>query len=287
MENVIAERVKNARLTHVQMKIAEYIIANPEAAGRSSSMEVARAAGVSDVSVTRFARAIGYPGFTELKDDIYNSLAEQASQGIGRLSLNERLEANRERFGSGVSREEFAKVQAHNVERTLAQNPEEAYESCVQAVLGAKTCFVAGFRGCFGVAQHFAWILNVLHGDVRLIDDVGVGGVDRMLRIGPDGCAVFFSASRYYKSDLRLARLAQSHGARVCLITDSVLSPLTSCASVVLTAEARQASFFNSATAMNAVAEYLLALLTPHCLERYREHVRERDELTRELIISN
>ncbi|MBO5493775.1 MAG: hypothetical protein J5974_10655, partial [Pyramidobacter sp.] len=64
MENVIAERVKNARLTHVQMKIAEYIIANPEAAGRSSSMEVARAAGVSDVSVTRFARAIGYPGFT-------------------------------------------------------------------------------------------------------------------------------------------------------------------------------------------------------------------------------
>ena len=30
MENVIAERVKNARLTHVQMKIAEYIIANPE-----------------------------------------------------------------------------------------------------------------------------------------------------------------------------------------------------------------------------------------------------------------
>ena len=127
----------------------------------------------------------------------------------------------------------------------------------------------------------------MLHGDVRLIDDVGVGGVDRMLRIGPDGCAVFFSASRYYKSDLRLARLAQSHGARVCLITDSVLSPLTPCASVVLTAEARQASFFNSATAMNAVAEYLLALLTPHCLERYREHVRERDELTRELIISN
>ncbi|MBQ8090790.1 MAG: hypothetical protein IJ233_08615, partial [Pyramidobacter sp.] len=78
-----------------------------------------------------------------------------------------------------------------------------------------------------------------------------------------------------------------SHGERVCLITDSVLSPMTPCASVVLTAEARQASFFNSATAMNAVAEYLLALITPSCLDRYRAHVRERDELTRELIISN
>jgi len=285
MENVIAERARAAQLTRSQVKIAEYMIANPEAVGRSSSLEVARAVGVSDVSITRFARAIGYPGFTELKNDIYNSLAARASQGIGRLSLNERMEANQARFGSGASREEFVKVQTDNVERTLLQNPQERYDACVKAVLGAKTCFVAGFRGCLGVAQHFAWILNVLHGDVRLLDDVGVGGVDQMLRIGTDGCAVFFSASRYYKSDLRLARLAREHGARVCLVTDSVLSPLVDYAEVVLTAEVRQASFFNSATAMNAVAEYLLALITPHCLERYRAHVSERDDYAKELLL--
>ena len=285
MENVVAERVKKTKLTKSQRKIAEYIIANPELAGRSSSLEVARAVGVSDVSVTRFARAIGYPGFTELKNDIYDSLTAQAAPGAGRLTLNERFEANRAEFGSGSAREEFLKRQMFSLERSLMQNSEAAYEQFVNAVAEARTCFVAGFRGCYGAAQHFAWILNVLIDDVRLIGDVGMGGVDSLMKIDGSGAFVFFSASRYYKSDLRLLRLARSHGARVCLITDSVLSPLVEYADVVLTAEVRQASFFNSTTAMNAIGEYLLTLLTPRRLERYRAHARERDGYTKELLV--
>ena len=285
MENVVAERVKNAKLTKSQQKIAEYIIANPELVGRSSSLEVAHAVGVSDASVTRFARAIGYLGFPELKNDIYDSLAASASQGLGRLSLNERMEANRRQFGDAVSREAFLKVQTDNLQRTLMQNSDEAFERCATAILGAKTCFVAGFRGCSGMARHFAWILEVLLNDVRLIADVGVGGIDQMQKIDADGCAVFFSASRYYKSDLRLIHLAREHSARVCLVTDSVLSPLVKYADVTLTAEVRQASFFNSTTAMSAIGEYLLTLLTPRCLDHYRAHARERDAYARELLI--
>ncbi len=285
MENVIAERIKKAKLTKAQVKIAEYIIANPELAGRSSSLEVARAAGVSDVSVTRFARAIGYLGFAELKNDIYDHMVERATQGVSRLSLDERLEANRAKFGSDVSREEFLKIQTYNLERTIMQNSDEAYQRFAQTVLDANTCFVAGFRGCFGVAQHFAWILNVLIDDARLIEDVGVGGVDLIQKAGVGDCLVFFAASRYYKSDLRLVRVAKAHGAKLCLLTDSVLSPLVRRADVTLTAEARQMSFFNSATSMNAVAEYLLTLFTPRCLDRYHAHVRERDEYAKDLLL--
>ena len=285
VENVIAERIKKAKLTRAQVKIAEYIIANPELAGRSSSLEVARAAGVSDVSVTRFARAIGYPGFTELKNDLYDRMVERATQGVSRLSLDERLEANRAKFGSDVSREEFLKIQTYNIERTIMQNSEELYDKFANVILNADICFVAGFRGCYGTVHHFSWILSILTGRICRIIDESVGGIDQMQRTTERDCAVFFSASRYYKSDLRLARLAKSHGAAVCLITDSILSPLASCADVVLTAEVRQASFFNSTTAMNAVAEYLLMLLTPCCLDRYRAHVRERDEYTKDLLI--
>lgn len=81
MGSIIAERVKGATLTKAQRKIAKYFIHNPERVGMSSSMEVARAIGVSDASITRFARAIGYEGFTDLKADIYNSLVNQATAG--------------------------------------------------------------------------------------------------------------------------------------------------------------------------------------------------------------
>ncbi len=285
MENMIAERVRNARLTKSQMKIAEYIIANPELVGRSTSMDVARAAGVSDVSVTRFARAIGYSGFTELKNDIYNTLAEQASKGGGSLTLDERLEANRARFGSGLLREEFLKTQAYNLERTIMQNSAERYEAFAKALVEAGRCYVAGFRGCYGTAYHFAWNLRILTGRVTRIADESIGGIDQMQSAAEGDCAVIFSARRYYKSDLRLARLAKEHGAKVCLVSDGVLSPLVRYADVVLTAEVRQASFFNSTTAMDALAEYLLILITPRCLDRYREHVREREEYTKDLLV--
>ena len=39
-----------------------------------NGMDVAKEIGVSDASIIRFARAIGYLGFTDLKNDIYNSL---------------------------------------------------------------------------------------------------------------------------------------------------------------------------------------------------------------------
>ena len=284
MENTVVERIRKAKLTKSQLKIAEYVISNPELAGRSSSLEVARAVGVSDVSVTRFARAIGYPGFTELKNDIYDHLAQQASQSFGGMTLNERLEANSRRFGGSVTREEFAKIQTYNLERTLLQNAQENYDAFVRALHEAKECYVAGFRGCKSPAQRFAWLLNILTLRAFLVDDEGVGGIDQILRAGKDDCVVFFSVSRYFKSDLRLARLAREHDAKICLITDSVLSPLVPFADVILTVEVRQMSIFNSMTAMNAVSEYLLTLLTRLQLDRYRAYAHERDEYTKDLL---
>ena len=76
MENIIANRVRQVPLTKTQQKIADYFIRNPERVGMCSSMEVAKEIGVSDASIIRFARTIGYEGFTDLKNDIYNSLAK-------------------------------------------------------------------------------------------------------------------------------------------------------------------------------------------------------------------
>ena len=119
MENVIAERVKHATLTKAQQKIADYFIRNPERVGMCSSMEVAKEIGVSDASIIRFARAIGYEGFTDLKNDIYNSLAMQASGGANSLSLSERYEVNRSKYGGSGSREDYMKVLRYNQERTF------------------------------------------------------------------------------------------------------------------------------------------------------------------------
>ena len=282
MENVIADRVKNARLTKSQRKIAEYFIQNPERVGMSSSMEMAKAIGVSDASITRFARAIGYEGFTDLKNDIYSSLASQAAGGANSLSLAERFEANRTQFG-GESPVEYMKVIQYDLERTFRQNGDQQFQQAVELLRGADRRYVIGFRGCLGVAGQCAWLLRFLLDHVVHICDEGPGGIGSLQDIQGGDCVLLFSLSRFYKSDLRLARLAKDRGASVVLVTNSVLSPLAELADVLLLAETKNVSFFNSAMAVNLISEYLVTRLAQLLPEDYHRRAKERDKLTAEL----
>lgn len=285
MENIIAERVKNAKLTKAQLKIAEYVIQNPERVGMSSSMEVARAIGVSDASVIRFARAIGYEGFTDLKSEIYSSMAAQASGGISSLSLVDRYNSNQAEYGGAFSQSEYFKVVQYNLEKTLQNNSEDRFDEAVSILLQAKHRYIVGFRGCLGIAGQCAWLLRFLLDHIISISDEGPGGIGSLQDTRAEDCAVIFSLSRYYKSDLKLAQLAKKRGAAVCLITDSPLSPLASLADVVLITEIRSAGFFNSTIAMNMLSEYLVTKTAQAREDQYRKRALERDTLTADLRI--
>jgi len=283
MENVIAERVKHTTLTKAQQKIADYFIRNPERVGMCSSMEVAKEIGVSDASITRFARAIGYEGFTDLKNDIYSNLAMQATGGINSLSLAERFDANRAQFAGSSSKADYLRLLRFNLERTFQQNSDERFDHAVSVLLEAKHRYIVGFRGCLGVASQCAWTMRFLLDHVISISDEGPGGIGALQDIGPEDCMLFFSLSRYYKSDLRLARLARKRGAKICLVTNSVLSPIADLADVMLLAETKHMSFFNSTAALNLISEYLITKLSQIRSDEYHEKASERDRWTEDL----
>lgn len=92
MIRILSERIKESDLTLQQRKIADYFLKNQERIGNMSSLDVAREIGVSDASIIRFSRAIGYEGFTDLKNDIYNSLAEEAGTSVRNMQLSDRFD---------------------------------------------------------------------------------------------------------------------------------------------------------------------------------------------------
>lgn len=283
MENVIAKRIKNVKLTKAQQKIAEYFIQNPERVGISSSMEVAKEIGVSDASITRFARAIGYEGFTELKNDIYNNLAKQATGGVNSLSLIERLDHSNVQYGADSAMADFFKLTEYNLERTFQQNKSQQFENVVAMLLSATHHYVVGFRGCAGAAAHFSYIIRLLLNHVICIIEEGPGCISKLQDIGSEDCVVLFSLSRYYKVDLKLAKLAKKRGAKICLITNSLLSPLSDLADELLLVESKPISYFNSVASINLVSEYLATRIVQQRAEHYRDRATERDELTQDL----
>ena len=51
-------------------KIADFIFNNLELATFASLTEISKKVGVSDATLVRFARELGYKGFTELREDL-------------------------------------------------------------------------------------------------------------------------------------------------------------------------------------------------------------------------
>ncbi|NMB10972.1 MAG: MurR/RpiR family transcriptional regulator, partial [Firmicutes bacterium] len=68
-----------ARLTPMQKSIARYIMSNLADAAFMSIQEMAKACGVSEASILRFARALGYSGFPEFKGDVQDAFRRQVN----------------------------------------------------------------------------------------------------------------------------------------------------------------------------------------------------------------
>lgn len=79
----LLEHIEQSRhlLRKSELKVAEYVLADPASVFHSSMAELAQAVGVSEPTIVRFCRAVGCTGFQDLKLKLAQSLATGASFG--------------------------------------------------------------------------------------------------------------------------------------------------------------------------------------------------------------
>ena len=70
-------------LTKSQIKIAHYIIKNQKWIVGLTAREVEKEIGVSDATIIRLARTVGYDGYTDLQEQLRKE-TEQNKEGIGK-----------------------------------------------------------------------------------------------------------------------------------------------------------------------------------------------------------
>lgn len=279
---ILAERLKESKLTNQQHRIADYFLKNEERIGNMSSMDVAREIGVSDASIIRFSRAIGYKGFTDLKNDIYNSLAGEASAAVRNMQLSDRFDVLSGKFNDQNIPDTFVELMNYNITKTFHQNPVESYDALTDMILMSKRKYIIGLRGCMGVAGHFARLLGFAVNQVVTLPHNETEAMGILQDIGPEDIFILFSFARYYKIDMFLINVAKSHKARICVVTDSPLAPMIPCSDISFIAETFHMSFFNSAIGVEMIGEYIVTLVCRKNSEEYRKRAKERDALTTE-----
>ncbi len=280
MNDQLIERVKKASLTKTQTMIADYVVRNPQKIGALSSAEAAKEMGVSDASVIRFARAIGFEGYSDLKNFIYHSLV---SDGYQALSLSERMKQSTEEYAGQDISHRFLELMQTNILNTFEQNKQETFRTVADEIVNARECYVAGFRGCRGPAHAFGRLLNFMRKGVHTIEDTECMSLSQVQDIEPGDVFVMMVYARYYKMDEIYLKLAKKKGAKIILIIDNVAASFCDDADYVLLTETKHMSFFNSMLGTNFIVEYLLTLISRQL--DFSERSDERDDLTKILRI--
>jgi len=285
-DDKLKKRIRNSDLTKIQKKIGEYFLKNQKRIYNMTSMQIARELGVSDASIIRFTRAIGYEGFADFKDKVYKNLIQDIYESKdGEESLSKRLELRSERYKNFDITREMIELMSNNVEQSLMQNDIKDYKSAVQMLKNAKRVFVVGLHGSKGCAVQFGRLLSHILEDVIVIVNGDDEGIFPLQTATERDTVLVLSFARYYKIDIMISDLVKRKTENYCLITDSLFSPLAKDVKTVLLAETKHMSFFNSMLGAISILEYILNLLSWEDKELYGKKLNDRDSMLSELRI--
>ena len=170
---------------------------------------------LSEPTVGRFCRAIGYDGFKDLKKNLRNDMGDQPWLIGDRLrDLQERRNGGADQLTRGLELEMAALVTVYEA----AHTPE--WDRVVKRLARATSVFVVGFQTERGIAQVFAHQLQYLRDKVQILDLAGGNFADLLASEDEQTALVIFGARRYSQNAYLLAQEAKAAGIPVTLITD-------------------------------------------------------------------
>ena len=257
-----------------QLKLARFIHANPHGVAFMNSVELSKAAGVSNPTVIRLAYRLGFSGFPEFQKALQKA-AEKKIDSLERFS------------GDAASGEEelFQKVlslEFHVLREMKERLSEEAVSRAVALLENPGEVFVVGLLANTCLAEYLAYFLSILRENVHVLKDFGHEAYGKVRAAGPGAVAVIYSFPRYPAGTQSLGKLFRKQGIPVIGITDSGMSPLAPLADVLLEAPMKFITFIDPCGGAFAMTHALLTAFYMKNPGKMRRKLREFEEFAAE-----
>ena len=257
MEDLV-RKIQSMTLTRTDAEIAEYILAHLSTIGFQTSTTMAEEIGVSDTSVIRFIRKLGFKGYADFRSEMNARTARQIDRAQPDLTPGEKYLRTLEHLGSGSLISDVSQYTLNNLQKSYAQLDQGTVEQIVDILLRSDRKYIAGFRGTACCAQYMASKLLFLTPHVVPILHADATAVENLLDITERDCLFLYSFPRYSEIARPLMEIARESGAKVILMTDRRTSPLANKADVVVTAQGDGLGFTNSYVAPLSLSEVIL-----------------------------
>lgn len=251
----IAEQIRQrlGELSPSERRVARTLLTGPPTIGLESSVRLARFAGVSGPTVSRFIAELGFSSYAAFQRALHEEIAARMMSPAEVYRRHQEGQRSADVLGTS------ARILGEAVTASVAGlNPEEFRRAVSLVADGGRQVLVTG--GWFSqlLAGYLVSVLRELRPGVRLVGPSVSDQVGAIADIGRRDTVVAFDFRRYERDTLEIARAARAAGARILLFTDPWLSPVADIADAVLTAQVLGPAPFESLTPALAVVETLM-----------------------------
>jgi DNA-binding MurR/RpiR family transcriptional regulator len=235
-----------------------------------SSIALAAQAGVSQPSVSRFARALGFHGYTELQAEMRGLMVDGGARRQG-AAANADQQAVRESIHNLEALESF-----------LADSDQIA--ALGRELARSDPLVVLSVRASAPAASYFAYYAARVHSDVRLLTVGGSAILDGLsqARQGGGRWILCFLLSRHPVEMLTALRFARELDFRVATVADRVTASVRELSDIVLPAAVGTRLVFNTYAAPMVLAGVLLEALCQAAPRRTRERLEQHERMVSE-----
>ncbi|MGO4249526.1 MurR/RpiR family transcriptional regulator [Paenarthrobacter sp. RAF54_2] len=252
----LADRIRQIQgsLSPAEHKLSRVFLANYPTAGLESTIEFAKKGNVSAPTVLRFVSRLGFNKYRDFQDALREEVQARRASPLT-LQGTIRVDSAAPELAQSV-----AETAVEGIESTVASLPEHEFDRAV-ALLCNTSLNITSIGGRFShlLASYLDLHLRlmrpntVVHAQHPNNDSTFIADLSKR-----DVC-VFFDFRRYQKDTVDLAKAAREKGAKIVLITDPWLSPVSFVADVVLPARVEAAGSFDSIVPATVLVEALIA----------------------------
>jgi len=235
-------------------KVAEHILENKEGIPFISALNLGKEVGVSESTVLRFIKFIGYGGYPDLQRD----LAEWIK---GKIKPSQKLR----KISRGEKQDIYIPILNNDIHHlvSLRKNLSQAQlDRVAKLVTQARKKYILGFRTSYPMAYLCSFFLGRILKDVVLLRLEDHNFYNILAEANQKDIALAFSFPRYSKHTLKLVQFLKKKQCKVIGITDRITSPLSRISDFVIEVASSSPTYFNSFTAVISLINCIIQTIS-------------------------
>ena len=271
LEGILRARMEN--LSPSEKGVAGYMLDNAQMLPFETGTSIAQAVGVSEMTVSRFVRGLGFDNLRDLKNRLRVSIAEKESD------VDDYMARFQTRDDDSAVLQESLRLDLEAVVKAYALAKSDLWGEAATALAEAGTVYVVGFQASKGLALDFASRLLWARPNVIFVENSS-GTFGEIITADPrDSLVVLVDTAAYAVRGVKLAGKLKELDMPLIIVTDKFSHWAFSYTRFVFEAHTHVRTFWDSTAGISVVLNLMIDTVATRLGPKARENFSKMSDM--------